>query len=111
MLAFAVSLALALGRLRIRGVRQLGTEEDRHAIARDVVRQLREFGDPWEPIAPVEPFCVECRARWPLWRLAHHQRSAETVASRVRLSRIFLQLYLFVGQGYLGCHCQFCQEE
>ena len=46
MLAFAVSLAL--GRLRIRGVRRLLTEEDRRAIAQDVVRQLREFGDPWQ---------------------------------------------------------------
>ena len=46
MLAFALSLALS--RLRIRSMRRLLTEDDRRAIAQDVVRQLREFGDPWE---------------------------------------------------------------
>jgi hypothetical protein len=45
-LTFSISFALSKVRLRtLRG--KLFSEEDRRAIADDVVRQLKQYGDPW----------------------------------------------------------------
>ena len=52
------SIAFALSKLKIRGYKGLLTEEGRHIIAKDVVRQLRKYpGNPWhldeEVIPPI----------------------------------------------------------
>jgi hypothetical protein len=43
------SITFALGKLKIRGYKGLLSEEGRQFIAKDVVRQLREYpGNPWK---------------------------------------------------------------
>jgi hypothetical protein len=47
MLRFAVAFALMGARKLVRGLRQGFPEEERYRIADDVVRRLKQHGDPW----------------------------------------------------------------
>jgi hypothetical protein len=43
------SIAFALSKIKVRGYKGLPSEEGRYIIAKDVVRQLREYpGNPWK---------------------------------------------------------------
>jgi hypothetical protein len=48
MLRFAIAFALRKARKIVRGLRQGLTEQERYAVADDVVRRLQERGDPWK---------------------------------------------------------------
>jgi hypothetical protein len=47
MLTFAIAFALRAARKLVRGLREELTEEERYRVADDVVRQLKQHGDPW----------------------------------------------------------------
>ena len=47
MLSFAIAFALRSARKLVRGLREEMTEEERYRVANDVVRRLKEHGDPW----------------------------------------------------------------
>jgi len=47
MLRFAIAYALIRARKLVRGLRQGLSEEERYAVADDVVHRLQQHGDPW----------------------------------------------------------------
>ena len=47
MLRFAIAYALIGARKIVRGLREGLSEEERYAVAEDVVHRLRQHGDPW----------------------------------------------------------------
>ena len=46
-LKYAIAFALRLARKVVRGLKEGLTEDERHAVAEHVVRQLKERDDPW----------------------------------------------------------------
>ncbi len=55
MLRYAIAFALMRARKIVRGLKDGLTEDERHAVADHVVRQLRERGDPWGLSKEVRP--------------------------------------------------------
>jgi hypothetical protein len=53
-LRYAIAFALMRARKLVRGLRQGLTEDERFAVADDVVRSLQEHGDPWGLSQPSE---------------------------------------------------------
>jgi hypothetical protein len=47
MLRFAIAFALRRARKLVRGLRQGLTEQERYAVADDVVLELKRYGDVW----------------------------------------------------------------
>jgi hypothetical protein len=47
LLSFAIAFALRGARKLVRGFREELNEEERYRVADDVVRRLKEHGDPW----------------------------------------------------------------
>jgi hypothetical protein len=47
LLSFAIAFALRGARKLVRGLREKLNEEERYRVADDVVRRLKEYGDPW----------------------------------------------------------------
>ena len=47
-LKYRIAYALIRARKIVRGLKEGLTEDERHAVADHVVRQLKERGDPWE---------------------------------------------------------------
>jgi hypothetical protein len=47
-LKYAIAFALRRARKIVRGLNDGLTEDERHAVADHVVRQLKERGDPWK---------------------------------------------------------------
>jgi hypothetical protein len=47
-LKYAIAFALRRARKIVRGLKDGLTEDERHAVADHVVRQLKERGDPWK---------------------------------------------------------------
>jgi hypothetical protein len=46
-LKYAIAFALRRARKVVRGLKEGLTEDERHAVAEHVVRQLKERDDPW----------------------------------------------------------------
>jgi hypothetical protein len=57
-LRYAIAFALMRARRIVRGLKEGLSEDERHAVADHVVRQLKERGDPWrleEKVVPAKP--------------------------------------------------------
>ena len=54
-LKYAIAFALGRARKVVRGLKEGLTEDERHAVAEHVVRQLKERGDPWHLDDEVKP--------------------------------------------------------
>jgi hypothetical protein len=48
LLTYYISYALIRARKVVRGLKQGLTEEDRQAVAKEAVTELKKYGDPWK---------------------------------------------------------------
>jgi hypothetical protein len=61
-LAFAISFALIRAVKIVRGLRQGLTNDERHAVADDAVKEMKKYGDPWRLGEELPPLSAAAEA-------------------------------------------------